>query len=68
MSKRETPQSKLRQAIAMDELSIESWAVRHGMTPRTLTRLLQTGKTNNLRVAVTVQRATKGQILPEEWL
>lgn len=68
MGKRETPQGKLRQAIEMAELSTEAWAVKHGLTGRTVARLLQAGKTNNLRVAVTVQRATGGEILPEEWV
>lgn len=59
---------KLSQAIDESRKNVQQWASRHKLSLTTVYRLLRTGKTNNLRVAVQVQRATNGQILPEEWL
>jgi len=59
---------KLSQAIEESRKSVQQWAVKWKLSEATVYRLLRTGKTTNLRTAVTVQRATNGQILPEEWL
>jgi hypothetical protein len=62
------PNLKLSQAIEESRKSVQQWATRWKLPVTNVYRLLRTGKTNNLRTAVTVQRATNGQILPEEWL
>jgi hypothetical protein len=59
---------KLSQAIDESRKSVQQWSTRWKLSVTSVYRLLRTGKTNNLRTAVTVQRATNGQILPEEWL
>ncbi|MBK9496852.1 MAG: hypothetical protein IPO08_20565 [Xanthomonadales bacterium] len=59
---------KLSQAIEESRKTVEGWAKKWKLTRSCVYRLLHDGKTNNLRVAVQVQRATNGQILPEEWL
>lgn len=65
----ETPVNlRLSQVIHESRLSVDEWAKKHKLSRTCVYLLLQHGHTNNLRVAVQVQRATKGQILPEEWL
>ena len=66
---------KLQQCIEQTQQKRETWSAAvirwgktHGLSRTGLYRLMSLGKTNNLRTAVTVQRATNGQILPEEWL
>lgn len=48
--------------------NVTAWALENDMSAPTVYRLLRTGKTNNLRHAVQIQRASGGAILPEEWL
>jgi hypothetical protein len=63
------PNAKLREFIQEEwESDLQGFATQYKLTCAMVYRLLRTGKTNNLRTAVTVQRATNGQILPEEWL
>lgn len=76
LSRMELPaKTKLEQCIEMTQRkketwsdAVDRWSKTTGLSRSTVYRLMQLGKTNNLRTAVTVQRATNGQILSEEWL
>ena len=59
---------KLSQVIDESRKTVEQWAKANKMSRSTVHRLLSKGKTNSLRHAVQIQRASKGAILPEEWL
>jgi hypothetical protein len=67
---------KLAQAIEESRLTVQQWATKAGLSLRTVQRCLThkyrskrgRGTTITLHTSVTIQRATNGQILPEEWL
>lgn len=67
---------KLAQAIEESRLTVQQWATKAGLSLRTVQRCLShkyrskrgNETTVTLVTSVLIQRATNGQILPEEWL